>query len=147
MTAVEVDGIRLSNNASFSGANGIDTKNIATTNIESVEIITGIPSVEYGDVSGGVVNIKTKKGSTPLEAFVSVSPKTRTYALSKGFNLGANNGLINLSLERTESTSGPASPYTKYDRNGGKILYSNTLGKGTSSPLAITAKLTGNSGG
>ncbi|MDR1720452.1 MAG: TonB-dependent receptor, partial [Dysgonamonadaceae bacterium] len=59
-TAIEVDGIRLSNNASFGTSTssigevyGVDTRNIATGAIESVEIITGIPSVEYGDLSNG----------------------------------------------------------------------------------------------
>ncbi|MDR1368986.1 MAG: TonB-dependent receptor plug domain-containing protein [Dysgonamonadaceae bacterium] len=72
-TAVEVDGVRLSNNTSFgyndsqgfiSSPAGIDTRNIGSTNIESVEVITGIPSVEYGDIANGVVKVNTRKGKT-----------------------------------------------------------------------------------
>lgn len=63
-TGVEVDGVRLSNNASFPSTNqmqtyGVDTRNISPTNIESLEIVTGIPSVEHGDISSGIVKINT----------------------------------------------------------------------------------------
>ena len=58
-TAVEVDGVRLSNNASYSDIKGVSTNNIASANVESVEVITGVPSVEYGDMGSGVVKINT----------------------------------------------------------------------------------------
>lgn len=41
-TAVEIDGMRLSNNAAFNETSGISTKNISSDNIESVEVITGV---------------------------------------------------------------------------------------------------------
>lgn len=63
-TAVAVDGIRMGNNASFGNMSGIDTRSIAVTNIESVEVITGVPSAEYGDLNSGMINIRTKKGNT-----------------------------------------------------------------------------------
>ncbi len=64
-TAVEVDGVRLSTNASLGDLDGASTRNIASTNIESVEVITGVPSAEYGDISSGIVRLKTRKGKTP----------------------------------------------------------------------------------
>ncbi|MDE6778699.1 MAG: TonB-dependent receptor [Alistipes sp.] len=54
-TAVEVDGVRLSDNASFGAMNSVGTRNIAVADIESVEIITGLPSDEYGDVISRIV--------------------------------------------------------------------------------------------
>lgn len=54
-TAIEVDGVRISSNASFTNSDlngrtgsvsGSTTNNIASSNIESVEVITGVPSVE-----------------------------------------------------------------------------------------------------
>ena len=56
-TAVEVDGVRISNNASFatesgsSAIKGVTTNNIASSNVESVEVITGVPSVYYNCVN------------------------------------------------------------------------------------------------
>ena len=47
---------------------GVDMRTISTDNIESVEVVRGIPSVEYGDLTSGVVIIERKHRPTPLEA-------------------------------------------------------------------------------
>ena len=147
MSAVEVDGVRLSNNASLSATEGIDTRNISTSNIESIEVITGIPSVEYGDVSGGVVKVNTFKGYTPFQAVLSAGPKTKLIALNKGFDLGQRGGNFNASIESTTSTSDMASPHTTYRRNGITLSYINTLNHSSSSPFKLLASVAGNIGG
>lgn len=43
-TAVEVDGVRMGNNAAFSELGGVDTRSISVDNVESVEVISGVPS-------------------------------------------------------------------------------------------------------
>ena len=58
-TALEVDGVRLSNNGSFGELAGIGTRSISVENIESVEVITGVPSAEYGDLNSGMVRISS----------------------------------------------------------------------------------------
>ena len=75
-TAVEVDGVRLGNNASFGDMGGVDTRSVAVENIESIEVITGVPSAEYGDLSNGMVKINTRKGRTPVNLTFSVNPRT-----------------------------------------------------------------------
>lgn len=155
-TAIEVDGVRLSNNASYSDLNsstslkGASTNSIASSNIESVEVITGVPSVEYGDMSSGVVKINTRKGKTPWMVTMSTSPKTKQVSMSKGFGLGksasgTNRGIINASAEYTRSVSEQMSPYTSYTRRQLSLTYSNTIGKAR--PLRVSAGLTGNLGG
>ena len=156
-TAVEVDGVRLSNNASFSGGSsikGATTNNIASSNVESVEVITGVPSVEYGDMTSGVVKINTRKGKTPWTATLSTTPKNKQFSLSKGFGLGsgrdgASRGVINASAEYTKSISEPMSPYTSYSRKQLSLTYSNLFQKGIfeETPLRLSASLTGNLGG
>ena len=49
-TAIEIDGIRLDNNAISGETLGASTRTVSASNIESIEIVTGIPSVEYGDL-------------------------------------------------------------------------------------------------
>ncbi|MDO5571158.1 MAG: TonB-dependent receptor [Bacteroidales bacterium] len=147
MTAVEIDGIRLSNNSSFTETAGVDSRNIATNNIESVEVITGIPSVEYGDVASGIVKIKTQKGRSPLQISLGASPKTKNISIGKGIDLLSDRGIVNLSFERTSSTSNIASPHTTYIRNAFTAIYSNTFGKSSSIPLNLSATLSGNVGG
>lgn len=146
-TAVEVDGVRLQNNSVLgSNPNGIDTRNISSTNIESIEVITGIPSVEYGDLSNGMVKVNTLKGKTPFIVTLSAKPNTKQAALSKGFNLGGNAGMLNWGYEYTKSTSDLASPYTAYDRNAINLTYTNKFNN-PFGPLTLTAGLSGNIGG
>ena len=66
-TAVEVNGVRIGNNGSFGSMSGVGTRNIAVADIESVEVITGVPSVEYGDLNSGMVRINTKKRENTSE--------------------------------------------------------------------------------
>ncbi|RYE37212.1 MAG: hypothetical protein EOP48_29010 [Sphingobacteriales bacterium] len=41
---------------------GVDMRSIPTDQIEKVEIVRGIPSVEFGDLTSGLVNIERRKG-------------------------------------------------------------------------------------
>ena len=102
-TAVEVDGVRISTNASLGEMSGASTRNIASTNIESVEVVTGVPSAEYGDISSGVVKISTRKGKTPYTLVLSTNPRTKQISASKGFDLGTDRGVLNSSVEYTRA--------------------------------------------
>ena len=146
-TAVEVDGVRLQNNSEVNEIQGVSLRNIATSNIESVEIITGIPSVEYGDLSSGIVKINTRVGKTPIYVDLAVEPKTKQIAINKGWELGRRAGTLNTSIERTKSITDILSPYTAYDRNALSLTYSNTLNRKSDSPISLTANITGNLGG
>lgn len=157
-TAVEVDGVRLSGNASYAdpsnGVKGVSTNNIASANVESVEVITGVPSVEYGDMGSGVVKINTKKGKTPWQVTMSTSPKTKQVSVSKGFAFGTGKenvplGVLNASVEYTRSVSDQMSPYTSYDRKQMSLTYSNLVNQGAfaSRPLRYSFGVTGNLGG
>ncbi len=76
-TAVIIDGIPISNNSNMqinSYANsgtvqrttensGVDLRQIPADNIEMVEVIRGIPSAKYGDLTSGIVKVQTKSES------------------------------------------------------------------------------------
>ena len=145
-TAIEIDGIRLNNNASMSETQSASTRNISTSNIESIEVIAGIPGVEYGDISNGVVKVNTRRGHTPWIVEASMNPYTRQVALSKGMALAHNAGTLNFSLEHARSFTDIASPHTAYSRNILSATYNKVFHiKGSS--LNMTAGLTGNIGG
>ncbi|MFA5712816.1 MAG: TonB-dependent receptor [Bacteroidales bacterium] len=144
-TAVEVDGVRLSSNANISNTTGIDTRNLATSNIESIEVITGVPSVEYGDMTSGMVIIQTKKGRTPFNLNVSLNPTTKQVSLSKGFDLQKERGILNINAEYAHAFSNPVSPYTTYFRNGYGVNYSNTFNR-TGKPIQLNVNLGGTLG-
>ena len=142
-TAVEVDGVRLGNNASFGEMGGVDTRSVAVENIESIEVITGVPSAEYGDLSSGMVKINTRKGRTPVNLTFSVNPRTYQTSVSKGIDLQEDNGVLNLSAEWARAVKKLISPYESYTRSGLTLNYSNTFAK----VLRFEAGFTGNIGG
>ncbi len=145
-TAVEVDGMRLDNNAETGETMAASTRTIGSSNIESVEIVTGIPSVEYGDLSNGVVKVSTRKGKSPYIIEGKVNQHTQQVALNKGFDLGHRLGVLNTSLEYARSFSDAASPHTAYKRNIVSVNYMNVFMRNTT-PLTLNVGLYGNIGG
>ena len=145
-TAIEVDGIRIDNNATAGETAGASTRAISSSNIESVEIVTGIPSVEYGDLSNGVVKVNTRKGKSPFIVEGKMNQHTKQIALNKGFDLGPNKGILNASIEHAKSFSNIASPHTAYQRNILSLHYMNIFMRETT-PLTLNVGLTGNIGG
>lgn len=142
-TALEVDGVRMGNNANLSQMSGVDTRSVAVENIESVEVITGVPSAEYGDLNSGMVKIHTKKGRTPYSVVFSVNPRTYQVSASKGFDLQKDRGVLNASLEWARATKKLTSPYESYSRRGLSLSYSNTF----ANHLRFEAGASGNIGG
>ena len=142
-TAVEVDGVRLGNNASFGEMGGVDTRSVAVDNIESIEVITGVPSAEYGDLNSGMVKINTKKGRTPTNVTFAVNPRTYQASVSKGIDLQEDNGILNLSAEWARAVKKLISPYESYNRTGITLNYSNNF----ANSLRFEAGFSGNIGG
>ncbi len=141
--AIIINGAPVTNNANFqvtstakSGTNassstvagrGIDLRNFSTDNIESIEIIRGIPSAEYGDLTSGAMLIKTKAGRTPFEAKISVNPNTKSFYTGKGFSLKKDRGSINLNADYTQSYPENREKMRGYNRIDGNFGYSNTF--------------------
>lgn len=142
-TAVEVDGIRIGNNGSFGNLSGIDTRSITVADIESVEVITGVPSAEYGDLNSGMIKIHTKKGKTPWNILLAINPRTEQISFSKGLDLGNDKGVINLSGEWTKATQKLTSPYSSYTRRGFSAGYSNTFRKSLKFDIGIAGNIGG----
>ena len=142
-TALEVDGVRLGNNAGFGAMSGVDTRSISVDNVESVEVITGVPSAEYGDLNSGMVRIHTRKGRTPLNVSFSVNPRTWQTSVSKGLELPKDGGVLNVGAEWARATKKLVSPYESYTRRGVTLGYSKTF----ASVLRLEAGAAANLGG
>jgi outer membrane receptor for ferrienterochelin and colicin len=144
-TAVLINGAPVSNNANLqvlnpasSGANasfststgsGTDLRQISADNIESIEVIRGVPSVEYGDLTNGAIIVKTKAGQTPFQLKARVNPTLNQLWFGKGFSLGKKAGNLNADLDYTKSFSDQRFAYDAYNRLTGGLLYSNTFFK------------------
>ena len=144
-TGVEVDGVRLSTNAAMTEMRGIDSRPISLANIASIEVVTGVPSVEYGDLNNGLIKISTKRGKTPLTIDASVRPNTQMYSIQKGFSVYG--GVLNSTLERAVSISNISHPFSSYDRNGLSINYNRVFFKDGGKPLRLNVGASGNVGG
>ncbi len=86
-STIVVDGNEISSgaNADFSGRSGIDLRTIPADNIESVEVISGIPSAEYGNFSNGIIKVKTKSGYVQNKLKAKLNPDTKTASYSGGY--------------------------------------------------------------
>lgn len=100
---------------------GVDMRSISTDDIEKVEIIRGIPSVEYGDLTSGVVNIKRKSGGNKLEGRFKADGFSKLYYLGKGFEIPKYKWNINASLDLLDAKSEPRNTYDTYKRYTGSL--------------------------
>lgn len=138
-TAIIVDGAPVSANANLqalapsvdggvgSTQSGVDSRGISTDNIESVEVIRGVPSVEYGDLTSGAVIVHSKAGREPLSIRVKANPYTYQAAASGGFRLGEKAGVLNLTADYAYSTASLYQAYSYYQRANVKALWSKTF--------------------
>lgn len=144
-TAVIRDGAPISNNANLSAINttivgetnpiaggaapnsGIDVRSVSTDNIESVEIIRGIPSVEHGDLTSGAVIINSKAGREPLRITAKANPKVYMGSIGTGFLLGENRGALNINADYAHNTNDPVESYHSYQRLSARTMYSKEL--------------------
>nr|WP_262921267.1 TonB-dependent receptor [Maribellus maritimus] len=142
-TAIIVDGAPVSNNAELQSRDniryGLDVRQISTDNIESVEVIRGIASVAYGDMTSGAVIVRTKSGATPINAKVTINPNIKKVYLGKGYRLQKNRGAINFDIDYTSSIDDKITPYKGFDRVSGQLGYSNTFMKATT-PFSLNVK-------
>ncbi len=161
-TAVIVDGSPLSNNANMEGIStavsgiatplagtstsaggavtgqGIDVRQISTDNIESVEVIRGIPSVQYGDLTSGAVIVNSKAGAEPLTVRLKTDPKIYQVSASKGFKMSERAGDLNISTDYAWSTAKTTEAYAYYQRLNCKALWSKRTGRlGTNTSLTL----------
>ena len=152
-TAIIMDGSPMSNNANMEGItaamtgnastiagnatfeagsvpnSGIDVRTISTDNIESVEVIRGIPSVQYGDLTSGAVIVNSKAGAEPLTIRFKTDPKIYQVSASRGFRLGGRAGSLNFSGDYAYSNAKTTEAYANYRRMNFKTVYSNTFGQ------------------
>jgi len=93
---------------------GVDMRSISTDNIEQVEIIRGVPSAEYGDITSGVVLIERKKGYEPWSTRVKTDGFSKLFSVGKGFEF--NHYKLNIDGGYLHANSNPTDVYTSYKR-------------------------------
>lgn len=95
---------------------GVDMRTISTDNIESVEVMRGIPSAEYGNLTSGVVNIRRIRRATPWTARFKADEYSKLFSIAKGFAIGGTGHVINADLGYLDSKIDPRNDLENYKR-------------------------------
>ena len=134
-SSIVIDGMPISNNGavsqgSFNAAafTGTDLRQISADDIDNVEIIRGIPSAEYGDLTSGLVVVHSKVGVTPYQVKAKINPGLQNYSVGKGFNLGKA-GIVNVSADYAKAWGDPRQKTRSYDRYTVNIGHGKDLSK------------------
>ncbi|MBO4664486.1 MAG: TonB-dependent receptor plug domain-containing protein [Bacteroidaceae bacterium] len=134
-SSVVVDGIPMSNNGNVSqGAfsstafTGTDLRQIGADNIDNVEIIRGIPSAEYGDLTSGLVVVHSKAGVTPWQAKAKITPELQNYSLGKGLRM-KDYGVLNFNVDYAKAWGDPRQKTRSFNRYNVSVGYDYDLTK------------------
>jgi len=142
-TAIVQDGVPLSNNANLQTAQtilnsspgslpvfssvagrGIDLRQIGADNIESVEVIRGIPSARYGDLTSGLVIVTSRIGVVRPEMRVRLNPTLAQAAYVSGFHIGKSKvNTLNVSADLLRAEDDPRDRANTYTRLSGQVAW------------------------
>lgn len=142
-TAFVIDGAPMRNDANMQyipGADqilkrktfinkGIDMRSLSTDEIRHVEIVRGIPSVEYGDLTSGLVRIERKRGGNALTARFKADMDSKLFYVGKGFEIPGRGLTVNLGADLLDSRADPRDKLENYKRLTGSLRVHKTWDK------------------
>lgn len=101
-TLIVLDGVPLSNNANLQGlgprgelalqsaaGGGIDLRRIPAALIDRIEVIRGVPSVRYGDLTQGTVVVETRAGVSAPDVSLRLDRQTTEFSGLAGMRVSA----------------------------------------------------------
>ena len=114
-TQIILDGIPISNNANMqidtkvnaggiqrtTENSGIDLRQIPADNIAEVEVIRGIPSAKYGDLTSGIVKVQTRAETVQQRFKYKYNLQNQELNFNGGFRLYAQSFNYNLNYARS----------------------------------------------
>ncbi|RZK57537.1 MAG: hypothetical protein EOO87_02625 [Pedobacter sp.] len=121
-----------SSTSSYSGDfayGGTDLRQIPADNIESIEVIAGVASVKYGDLSDGAVIIERQAGKSPAYVRMQVRDNATSYNFSKGFVISPQLGSFNVGLNYVNSYADNRDKIKAYKRLNTNAMWTNSFGK------------------
>lgn len=124
-------GLSGTNTTSYSGDytfGGIDLRQIPPDNIESIEVVAGVASAKYGDLSEGAVIIERQAGITKGYFRTQLRDNATTTSFSRGFRLSPKAGVLNTSINYVSSYADARDKLKAYRRINGNIIYTNYWG-------------------
>lgn len=140
-TSFIIDGAPISTNANMqyiAGAweseaterdytnSGVDMRTISTDDIESVEIVRGIPSVEYGDLTSGLVKVERRRGGNAFKARIKADMSSKLFYVAKDIEL-LDSTTLNISADYLRSNADPRNTLENYSRLSFSARYAKNI--------------------
>jgi len=141
-TQIVLDGVPFSNNANLQtdvtilnsnpsalppfssvAGRGTDLRQIPADNIESIEVIRGIPSAKYGDLTSGLIIVNSRIGQFRPETRVRVNPNLVQIALFGGFANSQKKSTINVGIDYLNANDDVRDLYNSYSRIQGQTTW------------------------
>ncbi|MCH4552350.1 TonB-dependent receptor [Aestuariibaculum lutulentum] len=124
-----LDGMQLSNDENMQNYNsnsglttydnvnsGIDLRSIPASNIDEIEVVTGIPDAQYGNLTSGLIKINRKAGVTPYRLSANIRQGNSAVSIGKGFKINDKLGNLSLSLDYVNANADPRNSLEQYNR-------------------------------
>lgn len=108
---------------------GTDLRQIPADNIESIEVIAGVASVKYGDLTDGAVIIERQAGKSPAFLRMQLRDNATSYGYSQGFKLSEQLGSLNIGTNYVSSFADNRDKMKAYKRLTLNSMWTNTFGK------------------
>ena len=140
-TSLVLDGVPVSNNANLqttltilnsgpsalpqfasSAGRGLDLRQFAADNVESVEVIRGIPSARHGDLTAGAILVTSRAGAQRPELRVRANPLTLEASTVAGWGSGARG--LSLDANLVQSQDDPRSTQDRFTRASAQLAWS-----------------------
>jgi hypothetical protein len=127
-TLIVLDGVPLSNNANLqttgprgeisaptSVGGGVDLRTIPATTLERVEVIRGLPSARYGDLTQGTIVVDTRAGAVDPILLGRYDGRTLELTTVGGTNLGLHQEAT-LNFDYATTAIAPGTSQSAYSR-------------------------------
>ncbi|AWW30254.1 hypothetical protein DN752_09025 [Echinicola strongylocentroti] len=118
---------------------GFDLRQIPVGNVEKVELVQGVASAEYGDITEGAIILETIAGRSPLNFAVRYAGGNTNVFANKGFQLDDRNSL-SVGVDYVYSNANPVDRMKSYNQINGNALWTSFFGaeKKVRNNLSIT---------
>lgn len=116
---------------------GIDLREIPVESIEKIEVIQGVASAEYGELTDGAIIIERKAGKSPLQFTTNINGSSTNYSLNKGFNLPNKLGGLTTDFNYAISNNDPTNRFQEYRRYGASARWQYRISKAIRNRLSI----------
>lgn len=108
---------------------GTDLRQIPPDNIESIEVVAGVASAKYGDISDGVVIIERQAGISKGYVRMQLRDNATSYSFTRGSRLSAKAGVLNTSINYVNAYADARDKLKAYRRLTGNLIWTNYIGR------------------